>query len=115
AWPPGNPPNMCEYPKRPAGEYPIYFAAISALGLDVSQQEYSCFSQKKQCPHEIVKGTTTRSPFCRLVTALPTSTTSPIGSCPSTSPLFILGMNPSSRWRSDPQIPVAVILMIASR
>src|SRR5271165_6427635 len=36
----------------------------------------------------MTKGTTTRSPFLSFVTELPTSTTMPIGSCPSTSPFF---------------------------
>ena len=66
--------------------------ASSALGFETSQHEKSPFAQKKQLPHEIVNGTTTRSPYFILVTALPTSTTSPIGSCPSTSPDFIVGM-----------------------
>ena len=40
----------------------------------------------------MVNGTTTRSPFFSFVTALPTSTTSPIGSWPRTSPSSIVGM-----------------------
>jgi hypothetical protein len=40
----------------------------------------------KQCPHEIWNGMTTRSPGARFVTALPTSSTIPIGSWPRMSP-----------------------------
>ena len=35
-----------------------------ATGLELSQAEYCCRSQKKQLPQEMVKGTTTRWPFC---------------------------------------------------
>ncbi len=45
----------------------------------------------------MVKGTTTRSPFFRLVIALPVSTTSPMGSCPRMSPFSIVGMKPSNK------------------
>ena len=40
----------------------------------------------KQCPQAMLKGTTTRSPIERLSTPEPTASTTPIGSCPSTSP-----------------------------
>jgi phosphoglycolate phosphatase-like HAD superfamily hydrolase len=53
------------------------------------------FLQKKQLPHDMQNGTTTRSPFLRLVTLLPTSSKTPIGSWPKTSPAFIVGMKPS--------------------
>src|SRR5689334_1593346 len=82
AWPPANPPSMCEKPNNPAGECPIALRAISAFGFDVSQHEKSVFLQKKHSPQAMVKGTTTRSPALRLVTPDPTSTTTPIGSCP---------------------------------
>ena len=49
---------------------------------------------KKASPQAMVKGTTTRSPTFSLSTPLPTSTTSPIVSCPRTSPLCILGIMP---------------------
>src|SRR5436190_19924768 len=78
ACPPGNPPSMCEKPNNPAGECPIALRAISALGFEVSQQEYKVFWQKKQLPQAMVNGTTTRSPFRRLVIALLTSTTTHI-------------------------------------
>src|SRR4051794_27531252 len=38
-----------------------------------------------------------------------------MNSWPRMSPRFIVGMKPSSRWRSEPQIAVSVTLMIASR
>src|SRR5690349_14174829 len=62
----------------------------------------------------MLKGMTTRSPFFRLVTALPTSSTMPMGSWPSTSSLCIYGPSTSYRWRSEPQIADDVILTIAS-
>src|SRR5690606_16700613 len=62
----------------------------------------------------MVNGTTTRSPFLRLVTALPTSSTMPIGSWPMMSPSFIMGTKPSKRWRSEPQMAVEVTRMMAS-
>ena len=39
----------------------------------------------------IVNGTTTRSSTCKFLTLLPTATTSPIGSWPSTSPSSMVG------------------------
>ncbi len=86
---------MCEYPNRPAGDSPITLRAISALRLDLSHSENICFWQNQHSPHEIVNGTTTRSPFFRFLTSLPTSTTSPIGSWPTMSPGSIVGMKSS--------------------
>ena len=43
-------------------------------------------SHMKQWPQAIWNGITTRSPGARLLTPLPTSSTMPIGSWPSTSP-----------------------------
>ena len=62
----------------------------------------------------MVNGTTTRSPFLNFVTAEPTSSTMPIGSWPRTSPASIVGMNPSYRCRSDPQMAVDVIFTMMS-
>jgi hypothetical protein len=92
ACPPGMPPVRWLYPYSPAGECPISAAAISAFGLEVSQQEYSCFWQNQQSPQAMSNGTTMRSPFLNCVTAAPTSTTSPIGSWPRTSPDCMVGM-----------------------
>src|SRR5215207_5195524 len=99
----------------PEGEWPIAFSASSAFGLVRSQSDHRLFLQKKQSPQEIVNGTTTRSPIFSLVFADPTSTTSPMNSWPSTSPDFMVGMKPSYRCRSEPQIAVLVTLTIASR
>src|SRR3954465_6811901 len=98
----------------PAGECPSSFSAIQALGLEFSHRENIPASQAAQAPQAIGNGTTTRSPTVRLRTPLPTSTTSPMNSCPSTSPCSIVGTNPLYKWRSDPQIAVEVILTIAS-
>src|SRR3954452_25434538 len=68
----------------------------------------------KHEPQHTLNGTTTRSPTCRLVTALPTSSTIPIGSRPPTAPAPLHRARDSYRWRSDPQRPVEVTLMIAS-
>ena len=43
-------------------------------------------SHMQQCPHEMLNGTTTRSPGAMPVTSAPTSSTMPIGSCPRMSP-----------------------------
>jgi hypothetical protein len=63
-----------------------------SAGFELSQHEYCSFWQKKQSPHEIVNGTTTRWPTLSLLLPAPTSTTSPMNSCPSTSPLFMRGI-----------------------
>ena len=67
-----------------------------------------------QCPQEMVKGTTTRSPGRTPVTSAPTSSTMPIGSWPMMSPAVMNGPSTSYRWRSEPQIAVEVTRMIAS-
>src|SRR5574338_1613165 len=106
---------MCEYPKMPLGDAPYAASGIQAFGLELSQSEYNPRLQKKQFPHEIVKGTTTRAPALTFLTSLPTSTISPMNSWPRMSPDRMVGMYPSSRWRSDPQIAVDVIFTMASR
>src|ERR1700712_1399664 len=88
---------------------------MPALGFEFSHREYSPAVQALQAPQAMGKGTTTRSPTRRFPTPLPSSTTSPMNSWPSTSPFSIVGMNPSYRCRSDPQIAVEVIRTIASR
>jgi hypothetical protein len=82
---------MCEKPNSPAGDWPIALAATSAFGFVVSHIEYSVRLQKKHSPHAMTNGTTTRSPFFNFFTPLPTSTTTPIGSCPRMSPDSIVG------------------------
>ena len=79
-----------------------------ALGLQ------SRWSHMKQCPQEMLNGTTTRSPTARSVTSAPTSSTMPIGSWPRMSPGVMKGPSTSYRWRSEPQMPVEVIRTIAS-
>jgi hypothetical protein len=56
-----------------------------------------------------------RSPFRNLLCADPVSITSPMNSCPRMSPLFIVGIRPSIRCRSEPQIAQLVTLMMTSR
>src|SRR6266550_852841 len=114
AWPPAKPPSMCVYPYIPAGEWPKNFWATHAFGLVFSQSEYNSRRQKKQFPQEIGKDTTTRSPVFSFFTALPTSTTSPMNSCPRMSPFSIVGTKPLYKWRSDPQIAVELTFIIAS-
>src|SRR5690349_1492856 len=99
----------------PHGECPQNFSASHALGFEFSHSEYIPSWQKKQLPHEIGNGTTTLSPGFRFFTALPVSTTSPMNSCPTMSPCSMVGIIPSYRCRSEPQIAVSVILTIASR
>ncbi len=70
----------------------MILAAIALFGLVVSQSEKSPCWQNQQVPQQMVKGTTTRSPRFSLVTADPTSSTTPIGSCPRMSPSSIVGM-----------------------
>src|SRR3712207_2772977 len=94
ACPPAYPPNICEYPKIPEGEWPHSFSAIHAFGFEFSHNENIFLLQEKHPPHAIGNGTTTRSPFRRLRTRGPTSTTSPINSWPRMSPLSIVGTKP---------------------
>src|SRR3954453_260513 len=68
----------------------------------------------KHEPQHTLNGTTTRSPTCRLVTALPTSSTIPIGSCPTRRPASMNRARDSYRPRAGPQRGLAVTLMIAS-
>ena len=70
----------------------MIFSAIQAFGFELSQSDHSSSLQKKQRPHAIVNGTTTRSPTRRLVLPRPTSTTSPMNSWPRMSPFCIVGM-----------------------
>ena len=80
----------------------------------VSHWLWSPCSHMKQCPQEMLNGTTTRSPTARLSTPEPTASTTPIGSWPSTSPASMNGPSTSYRCRSDPHSPVEVTRMIAS-
>ena len=68
----------------------------------------------KQWPQEIWNGITTRSPTASRDTFEPTSSTTPIGSCPRMSPAFMNAPRVSYRCRSDPQMLVEVIRTMAS-
>src|SRR4051794_15665186 len=68
----------------------------------------------QQVPQEMLNGTTTRSPALTAVTSAPTSRTTPMGSCPMTSPTVMNGAITSIRCRSEPQIPLDVISTITS-
>src|SRR3954462_6384176 len=98
----------------PQGECPHSFSAIQALGLVFSHREKVPFLHEVQRPHEMGNGTTTRSPIARFFTAEPSSTTSPMNSCPRMSPFSMEGMKPLNRWMSEPQIAVEVTFTIAS-
>jgi len=100
--------------EQPRGDCPIIFRAISAFGFELSQREYSSFSQNQHDPQLIVNGTTTRSPSSNVSTSLPTSITSPVGSWPITSSARIEGISSLYRCRSEPRIAVAVTSIIAS-
>ena len=50
-----------------------------STGFELAQAENCVFSQKKHLPQEMVKGTTTRSPFVRVLSR-PVSTTRPMNS-----------------------------------
>ena len=52
-------------------------------------------SHIQQWPHEMLNGMTTRSPMSRWGTAAPTSSTTPIGSWPTTSPGSMNGASTS--------------------
>src|SRR4051812_45996606 len=99
----------------PAVGWPNIFSARPALGLEFSHAAYSSCRHAQQLPHAIGKGTTTRSPTLRFETPRPVSTTSPMNSWPRMSPFFIVGMYPSYRCKSEPQIAVELIFTIASR
>src|SRR5690348_1578878 len=62
----------------------------------------------------MLNGMTTRSPGARLVMSAPTSVTTPMVSCPSTSPGERYGPSTPYRCRSEPQMAVEVTAMIAS-
>src|SRR3989442_300723 len=70
---------------------------MPAFGLEFSQSENIAFLQKKQLPHAIGNGTTTRSPRLGLPTAPPTSTTSPMNSWPRMSPFTMPGTKRAAR------------------
>src|SRR4030088_3088728 len=89
-------------------------SAIHAFGLELSHSDVLPSLQLRQVPHEIVNGTSSRSPRLTFFTALPTSTISPMNSCPNTSPFITVGTKPEYMCKSEPQIAVEVTRTIAS-
>src|SRR3954454_13491372 len=67
-----------------------------------------------QRPHEVIAGTSTRSPFFSEDTAAPVSTTVPTASCPRMRPSVTAGTSPLRMCRSVPQIVVVSTLTITS-
>src|SRR4051812_44762498 len=94
AWPPANPPVMCEYPNRPDVVKPYRFSAIQAFGFVCAHSDKTSSPQKNKVPDEIEKGTPTRPPTFSSVFSLPTSPTPPINSGQKMSPACIVGIKP---------------------
>ena len=90
-------------------------AAILALRLEFRQQDQLPSLHMRHSPQLMLNGTTTRSPFFSLWFGEPTSTTSPMNSCPSTSPDSIVGICPSIRCRSEPQMAQLDTFRMTSR
>src|SRR4029450_2881336 len=114
ACPPAKPPVRCEDPNAHDPDCPSPFSASAALGFEFSHNDQLSCRHCQHSPQAIVNGTTTRSPTFSVLTLAPTSTTSPMNSCPRTSPFFIGWTNPLYRCRSEPQIAVEVMRTIAS-
>src|SRR5438034_132501 len=70
--------------------------------------------QSRQCPQDVKKLETTRSPGLKRLTSLPTSSTTPTNSWPRTAPTFI-GVWPWRMCRSEPQTAPIVTLTRTSR
>src|SRR3712207_4574132 len=85
-----------------------------AFGLTLWQLEYSPRAQYQHEPQKTLKGTITRSPTCRFCTDEPTSSTTPMNSCPNVCPIRVSGISPWYRCRSEPQIAASVTRTIAS-
>src|SRR5579862_6984226 len=79
--------------------------------LDCPLRQYS------QVPSPWLKGTTTRAPFLKLRTSLPTSSTTPVNSWPRTAPGCadrpIQVQSPDHACQSDLQMPLASTRTIA--
>src|ERR1700719_4657598 len=73
--------------------------------------------QYSQVPSPWLKGTTTRSPFLKLWTSFPTSSTTPQNSCPSTAPGCaerpIHDQSPDHACQSERHTPLACTVIIA--
>src|SRR3954471_13719969 len=85
-----------------------------AFGFTLWQFEYRPRTQKKHEPQYTLNGTITRSPTWRFCTDGPTSSTTPMNSCPKVIPTRVSGIIPWYRWRSEPQMAAIVTRTIAS-
>src|SRR5918997_2179152 len=85
-----------------------------ALGFTLWQLLYRPRAQNQQLPQKMLNGTITRSPTCRFCTEEPTSSTTPMNSCPNVCPIRVSGMSPWKRCRSEPQIAASCTRTIAS-
>jgi hypothetical protein len=65
-----------------------------ALGFTLWQLEYRPRAQKKHDPQKMLNGTMTRSPRFRFCTEEPTSSTTPMNSCPNVVPTRVSGIIP---------------------
>jgi hypothetical protein len=65
-----------------------------AFGLTLWQFEYSPRAQNQHVPQKMLKGTMTRSPRFRFRTLGPTSSTTPMNSCPNVVPTRVSGIIP---------------------
>src|SRR5690554_1840802 len=79
-----------------------------------SQWEYICCLQYSHLPQEVTQEMMTLSPFLKLLTPSPTSSTMPTPSWPRIRPGVTVGTSPLRICRSVPQIVVLVILTMAS-
>ena len=70
--------------------------------------------QGAQRPHDVIAGTSTRSPSLRPLTAAPVSTIVPTASWPRMRPSVTAGTSPLRMCRSVPQIVVVSTLTITS-
>src|SRR3954463_1639009 len=85
-----------------------------ALGLTLWQLAYRPRAQNQHDPQNTLNGTMTRSPGFRCCTDGPTSSTTPMNSCPNVNPTRVSGIIPWYRCRSEPQIAAMVTRTIAS-
>src|SRR4028119_1909947 len=65
-----------------------------ACGFRLGQFEYGPRAQKKHDPQKTLNGTITRSPRFRFCTEEPTSSTTPMNSCPKVIPTRVSGIIP---------------------
>src|SRR4029450_7942838 len=88
------------------------YAEPGRSGLTFRQTPVLPSLQLRQPPQEMLHGTEHRSPTLMNSTPGPTSTTSPVISCPSTSPSGAV-VRPRTMCWSLPQMLVATVLRIA--